>query len=366
MSAHIAFLAPIGSILAWSDGQPRPPERHRKKLSAWKTNNSSGRLIRRADQRGGGDIARPPSFTLHEGDYGGGGMIAIRVHRTFSLDTRLMFTLVERPLVGSCRVFDRPGGYAELVHFDASRLAAEQWLTTHGYPSAVLEDVTADEIAADVVEGRPRHDFSPQSTGGIAPNGRRLPANAPSDRDDRASDYRQDDRVDPTTWPSQIRLSPWQAAGTEILSLPLPCQSCRDDRRASAGDRRALSQTRASGGCNRTIARTLVCGSDRAGLQGAETIGGPDCRTAAGGLTKIWSRSLHDFLSCFGIRDKPLGRSVLRFCGGLNQRPSGSRPLSRRVAAGHAACRKTRTRASQGFGPACPRTGFSRSGLPGP
>ncbi len=47
MSAHIAFLAPIGSILKWSDGTPRPPERHRKKLSAWKTSNSSGRLIRK-------------------------------------------------------------------------------------------------------------------------------------------------------------------------------------------------------------------------------------------------------------------------------------------------------------------------------
>lgn len=36
MSAHLAFLAPIGTVLAWSNGQPRPPERHRKKLSAWK------------------------------------------------------------------------------------------------------------------------------------------------------------------------------------------------------------------------------------------------------------------------------------------------------------------------------------------
>ncbi|MCJ2877520.1 hypothetical protein JUM41_25080 [Rhizobium pusense] len=154
MSAHLAFLAPVGSILAWSDGQSRPPERHRKKLSAWQTYNSSGRLIRKQDERGAGNITLPPSFTLHEGDYGGGGVIAIRVHRTFSLDTRLVFSIVERPAVGSCRIFDRPGDHAELVHLAESRLAAEQWLTTHGYPSAVLQDVTADEIAADVVEGR--------------------------------------------------------------------------------------------------------------------------------------------------------------------------------------------------------------------
>lgn len=108
MSAYLAFLVPIGTVLAWADGQPRPPERHRKKLSAWKTNNSSGRLIRKQDERGAGNIILPPSFTLHEGDYGGGGVITIRVHRTFSLEASLMFTIVERPAVGSCRVFDRP------------------------------------------------------------------------------------------------------------------------------------------------------------------------------------------------------------------------------------------------------------------
>lgn len=154
MSAHLAFMAPIGSILSWSDGQPRPPERHRKKRSAWQTNNSSGRLICKHDERGAGNIILPPSFTLHEGDYGGGGVIAIRIHRTFTLETSLMFTIVERPAVGSCRVFDRPGDSAELVHLAASWQAAEQWLTNHGYSSAVLEEVTEDEIAADVVEGR--------------------------------------------------------------------------------------------------------------------------------------------------------------------------------------------------------------------
>ncbi|MCM2436009.1 hypothetical protein [Agrobacterium rosae] len=154
MSAHLAFLASIGTVLAWSDGQPRPPERHRKKLSAWKINNSRGRLIRKQDERGAGNISLPPSFTLHEGDYGSGGVITIRIHRTFTLETSLTFTIVERPAVGSCRVFDRPGDSAELVHLAASRQAAQEWLTTHGYPSAVLEDVTTDEIAADVVEGR--------------------------------------------------------------------------------------------------------------------------------------------------------------------------------------------------------------------
>ncbi|MCR6727843.1 hypothetical protein [Agrobacterium fabrum] len=154
MSAHLAFLAPIGSILEWSDGTSRPPERHRKKLSAWKASNSSGRLIRKQDERAAGNIVLPANVTLHEGDFGGGGVITIRIHRTFSLETSLTFSIVERPTIGSCRVFDRAGDYAELVHLAASREAAEEWLSRHGYPSAVLEDVTADEIAADAVEGR--------------------------------------------------------------------------------------------------------------------------------------------------------------------------------------------------------------------
>jgi hypothetical protein len=56
--------------------------------------------------------------------------------------------------VGSVRVFDRPGDRAELVHLAPHRAAAEQWLSQHGYPNAALEEVTADEAAADAVEGR--------------------------------------------------------------------------------------------------------------------------------------------------------------------------------------------------------------------
>ncbi len=154
MSAHIAFMAPIGSIIAWSDGAPQPPERHRRKLSAWQSNNSSGRLIRKQGELGPGGIILPANFTLHEADHGAGGVITIRVHRTFSLETRLTFTIEERPAIGSCRVFDRPGEHAELVHLADNGQAAEEWLSRHGYPHAVLEVVTADEVAADVVEGR--------------------------------------------------------------------------------------------------------------------------------------------------------------------------------------------------------------------
>ncbi|TPJ81898.1 hypothetical protein FJ434_20580 [Mesorhizobium sp. B2-5-13] len=155
MSAHTIFEhAPLGAIVAWSDATPRPPERHRRKFDAWKTNNSQGRLVRKQGALGDGLSDPHASFTLHEADYGAGGVIAIRVHRTFSLTSSLRFTIVERPAVGSVRVFDRTGDHAELVHLAQHRAAAEHWLSEHGYPNAVLEEVSPDEAAAAAVEGR--------------------------------------------------------------------------------------------------------------------------------------------------------------------------------------------------------------------
>ena len=155
MSAHtIIDNAPIGSIVTWSDGTPQPPTRFRKKLASWQTNNSRGRLIRKQGGRSAGCIPLSACFTLHEADYGAGGVIAIRVHRTFSSDSKLQFTIVERPAIGWVRVFDRAGDDAELVYLGANEPDAKEWLTRHGYPHAVLEEVTADEVGADAVEGR--------------------------------------------------------------------------------------------------------------------------------------------------------------------------------------------------------------------
>ena len=155
MSAHtIIDNAPLGSIVAWSDGTPQPPARFNKKLAAWRTNNRAGRLVRKQGERGVGNVSLSACFTLPEADYGAAGVIAIRVHRTFSVESRLHFTIVERPSVGSVRVFDRAGDDAELVYLATNEADAKEWLTRHGYPRAVLEEVTTDEIGAGAVEGR--------------------------------------------------------------------------------------------------------------------------------------------------------------------------------------------------------------------
>lgn len=155
MLAHTIFeRAPLGAIVAWSDGTPRPPARHRRKLDAWKTSNSQGRLIRKHGLLGAGPVDPHASFTLHEADFGACGVNAIRVHRTFSLASSLSFAIVERPAAGSVRVFERAGDHAEHVHLAPHRAAAEHWVSEHGYPNAMLDDVSADETAADPVEGR--------------------------------------------------------------------------------------------------------------------------------------------------------------------------------------------------------------------
>ena len=144
MSAKLIFdHAPIGAIIAYSDGTPRPPERHRRKLADWKNRNGAGRLIckRAAVERGAHTI--PASFTLHEGDFGSNGTIVMRVHKTFDENSPLEFTVCEQPKAGSVLVMSRPGELGELVHLAASRGDAEDWLTRHGYPEAELQEVMA-------------------------------------------------------------------------------------------------------------------------------------------------------------------------------------------------------------------------------
>ena len=155
MSAQLIYdLAPLGAIIRFSDGTPHSPDRHRKKLAAWGHRNSGGRLIRKQTERRAGNTVIGATITLHAGDYGGGGVVVLRVHRTFSVDSDLRFVVTERPRVGAVRVLSRPGEDAELVYLASSRADAETWLKSHGYPDAVLDEVTADAQAVNVMEGR--------------------------------------------------------------------------------------------------------------------------------------------------------------------------------------------------------------------
>lgn len=155
MSAQLIYdLVPLGSIVTYSDGTSRPPERHRKKIAAWENNNSGGRLIRKRAETRIGNTTLPASITLHKGDYGSQGTVVLRVHQSFSVNSALKFAVKERPAIGSVLVLDPVSDDVELVYVAGHRADAEEWLIRHGYPNAVLKEVTADNVAADTVEGR--------------------------------------------------------------------------------------------------------------------------------------------------------------------------------------------------------------------
>lgn len=117
--AQIIADAPLGAVIRFSNGEPQPPARFHKKLSAWKHSNDLGTLVEVSPEQG--------TFTLHAGDLGSGGVIVMRVYRTFDVATRLSFTLERAATPGAIlcasvwagkrkidKVTDEPGGQAWL------------------------------------------------------------------------------------------------------------------------------------------------------------------------------------------------------------------------------------------------------------
>ena len=113
-----------------------------------------GRLVRESAPHTVGTHTTPASVTLHQGDFGSAGVIVLKVFKTFSVNSPLTFTVIERPKPGMVRVLNRAGDNAELLHLTDTRAAAEAWLTSHRYSDAVIDEVSADESRSDTAEGR--------------------------------------------------------------------------------------------------------------------------------------------------------------------------------------------------------------------
>ena len=155
MFAHIVYdSAPLGSIIRYFDGAPKPPARFTSKVADWEKRNGTGRLVKKEPPRSRATYSSPACFTLHEGDFGQGGIIVVSVRRTWSVESDLRFEIVERPKIGMVRVLQDLGDSPELLHLARDREAAERWLASNPYSRACLEEVSADEVGADVVEGR--------------------------------------------------------------------------------------------------------------------------------------------------------------------------------------------------------------------
>ncbi len=155
MSAHTIYdCASLGSLIRYFDGTLKPPARFTRKVANWEKRNGTGRLVKKEPPRSQATYSSPACFTLHEGDLGQGGIIVVSIRRTWSVESDLRFEIVERPKIGMVRVLQDLGDSPELLHLARDREAAERWLASNRYSRSYLEDISADEVGADVIEGR--------------------------------------------------------------------------------------------------------------------------------------------------------------------------------------------------------------------
>ncbi len=146
LSATTIFAdAPLGAIICWRDGSPRPPVRHVRKVRDWEHRNGEGRLVERHAASGQPTL---DSFTVHEGDFGEGGVIVLRVRRVFGADSPLAFDIVSVPQPGGALVITSFAGRDELQHVAPSREAAERWQAHHGYRDARIDIVPPAPVLA--------------------------------------------------------------------------------------------------------------------------------------------------------------------------------------------------------------------------
>lgn len=149
MSAtNIIKTAPLGALIRYSDGSPKPPARFTKKLATWERSNGLGRLVKKEPPRPYPTWTAPASFTLHEGNFSSDGVILVTIMRSHSADSALAFEVIEVPQPGQVKVLLDFGGTTELLHLAANITAAELWVAREGYRNARLEIVEADDSRA--------------------------------------------------------------------------------------------------------------------------------------------------------------------------------------------------------------------------
>lgn len=129
MSANTIYdHAPLGSLIRYSDGTPKPPSRFSKKVAAWERRNGTGRLVKNDPPRERESWSAPATITLHESNFETNGIILVTVMRTHSVTSDLIFKVIERPAIGMVYVLQHLGENVELLHLVESREAAELWL----------------------------------------------------------------------------------------------------------------------------------------------------------------------------------------------------------------------------------------------
>jgi hypothetical protein len=85
--SQIMETKPLGTVFAISDGKPKPPAHHKRKLADWQYDNTNGTLVEVSDC----------SFTMLIKRVTAHGVEIMRLFRTFTPETSSNFTVVSHP-----------------------------------------------------------------------------------------------------------------------------------------------------------------------------------------------------------------------------------------------------------------------------
>jgi hypothetical protein len=125
--------APLGAIIRYHDGTPKPPARFSRKVQAWERSNGSGQLVKKEPASRLGTYEHPASFTLFKGDFGSNGIVLIKAFETFRVTSPLQFEVTRTPPVGSVRVLSiESTGTSELIHLAPDQASADAWIARNG------------------------------------------------------------------------------------------------------------------------------------------------------------------------------------------------------------------------------------------
>lgn len=152
--SEIYDLAPIGSVIRFRDGAPRPPRDRPDALKAWALFNGLGRLAIKDPAPHQSPLPHPVSITLRTAEFGSSPAAGLTISLAEPAHRGISFEIVEVPPIGSIRILRRFADNVELLHLAADHYSAVRWLARNPVTTAIFDLVTADEIAAAVVEGR--------------------------------------------------------------------------------------------------------------------------------------------------------------------------------------------------------------------
>lgn len=137
--AELFATAPLGALIAFSDGTPQPPARFNKKLSKWRNSNGIGRLMAKNASEGKHDWDRDTiALRISESP-----IIVLTVH--FSAASNLDYEVTERLQPGQAVILNTFGGKAEVEKVFPDRASADAKLANgYQYGSYAVADIGPD------------------------------------------------------------------------------------------------------------------------------------------------------------------------------------------------------------------------------